>query len=324
MATWLITGAAGFIGSNLGAHLLERGDTVIGLDDLSTGTRDNVDRLAALAGARFRFHEGSILDPALVARSLSGVDVVVHLAAQVSVQRSFEQVAYTNAVNVAGFLEVYGAAEKAGVKRLIYASSCAVYGDNPTLPLAEETPPQPLSPYAVSKLVNEQYAEVLRLRCDKMDAIGLRFFNIYGPWQDHRGGYAAVIPRWIDACLRGERRSSSATAAPRATSASSATSRASSRRSDETAPAETSASSTWAPASPPASPNSTPPSPLLSARAGVTPPREGPLHQPWRAGDIVHSRGSVERLRREVGIVPRTDLATGIGRLLEEQYGLRR
>lgn len=324
MATWLITGAAGFIGSNLGAHLLERGETVIGLDDFSTGTRDNVDRLAASAGARFRFHEGSILDPALVARSLSGVDVVVHLAAQVSVQRSFEDVAYTNAVNVAGFLEVHGAAEKAGVQRFIYASSCAVYGDNPALPLREETPPQPLSPYAVSKLVNEQYAEVLRLRCDKMDAIGLRFFNIYGPWQDHRGGYAAVIPRWIDACLRGERPivfgDGGATRdfcfvgdLARVIETIGRNGAGGNFRvfnvgtGVATSLAELYAAIVGA----------------LGAR-GVKPPPEGPLHQPWRAGDIVHSRGSVERLRREIGIVPSTDLATGIGRILEEQYGLRR
>jgi UDP-N-acetylglucosamine 4-epimerase len=319
---WLITGAAGFIGSNLAAHLLRRGDRVTGIDDLTTGLPANVDRVAAAGGQRFRFVEGSILDAGLLAEAMRGADVVVHLAAQVSVQKSFEDVQRTNEVNVAGFLAVHRHAAQAGVARLVYASSCAVYGDSDHLPLTEEAAARPLSPYAVSKLANEHYAEALRLRYPDLDAIGLRFFNIYGPWQDHRGGYAAVIPRWIDACLRQERpvvfgdgsasrdfcfvrdlaeviekAGRNGAAGPHRIFNVASGRQTSLRQLYEAIVA------------------------ALAAR-GVAPPGSGPLHQPWRAGDIVHSGGSVARLREGLGIVPGTDLAAGIGALLDEQHRL--
>jgi UDP-N-acetylglucosamine 4-epimerase len=319
---WLVTGAAGFIGSNLCAHLVGEGETVVGIDNFATGARANVDRVAALGGARFRFLEGSILDRRLLDRALAGVATVVHLAAQVSVQQSFDDVTHTNAVNVGGFLEVHGAAVAAGVRRFVYASSCAVYGDNPDLPLSEDAPPRPLSPYAVSKLVDEHYAAALRLRAPEMDAVGLRFFNIYGPWQDHRGGYAAVIPRWIDAVIRGERPviygdggatrdfcfvgdlaaviarigRDGAAGERRVLNVGTgvATSLIGLYRAIER---------------------------VLEAR-GIAPPGGGPDFQPWRAGDIVHSRGDISRLRDAIGSMPATDLATGIDRLLDAQYRL--
>jgi UDP-N-acetylglucosamine/UDP-N-acetylgalactosamine 4-epimerase len=323
-STWLVTGAAGFIGSNLCAHLLAEGEAVVGLDNFATGARTNIDRVAALGGDRFRFFEGSILDRDLVDRALVGVATVVHLAAQVSVQQSFNDVAHTNAVNVGGFLDMHAAASSAGVRRFIYASSCAVYGDNPDLPLSENALPRPLSPYAVSKLVGEHYASALRLRAPEMDAVGLRFFNIYGPWQDHRGGYAAVIPRWIDAFIRGERPvlfgDGGATrdfcfvgdlAAVIArigrdgvggerrvlnVGTGMGTSLIELYRTIES---------------------------VLKAR-GIAAPRGGPEHRPWRAGDIVHSRGDVSALREAIGSIPATDLAAGIDRLLDAQYRLPR
>jgi UDP-N-acetylglucosamine/UDP-N-acetylgalactosamine 4-epimerase len=318
---WLVTGAAGFIGSNLAAHLLELGDAVIGIDDFASGTRRNVDRLER-TGSGFRFVEGTILDAALVTRAMAGADAVVHLAAQVSVQRSFDDVAHTNAVNVAGFLEVHRAATAAGVPRFVYASSCAVYGDNPALPLTERSEPRPLSPYAVSKLADEHYAEALRPRNPGTDPVGLRFFNIYGPWQDHRGGYAAVIPRWIDACLRGER--------PILFGDGSATRDfcyvgdlaaviAHIGRHGVTGPHRlfnvgtgiaTSLDELYRAVA------------RALAMRGVRPPEQGPEHRPWRAGDILHSRGDVARMRRDIGKPAATDLVGGIGKLLEEQYGL--
>jgi UDP-N-acetylglucosamine 4-epimerase len=319
---WLITGAAGFIGSNLAAHLLRRGDRVVGIDDLTTGLAANIDRLAAAGGPRFRFVEASILDPGNLADAMQGAEVVVHLAAQISVQKSFEDVRRTNEVNVAGFLEVHRHAVAAGVARLVYASSCAVYGDSDDLPLTEEAATRPLSPYAVSKLANEHYAEALRPRHPGLDSIGLRFFNIYGPWQDHRGGYAAVIPRWIDACLREERPvlfgdgSASrdfcfvgdlAAVIERAGRHGAAGPH---RVFNVGSGRQTSLLQLYQAVAA-----------ALEAR-GVAPPTLGPLHQPWRSGDIVHSGGSVARLRQGLGIVPDTDLATGIGAILREQHRL--
>ena len=203
--SWLVTGAAGFIGCNLSAHLLENGSSVVGFDNFLTGKRENIVRLQAAYPETFRFIEGDILNAYEIHGAAAGCANVAHLAAQVSVQRSIDDMAETNAINVDGFLNVYDAALKAGAKRFIYASSCAVYGDNLDLPLRESSASAPLSPYAVSKLANELYAGVLSRLHPSMTATGLRFFNIYGPWQDHNGGYAAVIPKWIAAVINGER-----------------------------------------------------------------------------------------------------------------------
>ena len=202
--TWLVTGAAGFIGSNLSSHLLEAGERVVGFDNFASGTKANVERLSAAEGD-FAFVEGDIRDADAVIKAARGARVVVHLAAQVAVQESIEDFAYTDSVNVGGFLNVLSAAGGAKAETFIYASSCAVYGDAPALPLPEGEPPRPLSPYAVSKLADEHYAGVIDQSLAGTALLGFRLFNIYGPWQDASGGYAAVIPKWIECCLEGRR-----------------------------------------------------------------------------------------------------------------------
>ncbi len=203
--TWLITGAAGFVGGNLTEFILSKGESVIGLDNFSTGKRSNIERLAGLGGKNFRLIEGDIRDRAVLGKNLPGVDLVVHLAAQVSVQKSISDPEETRSNNVDGFVNILEAAGEAGCETFIYASSCAIYGDNDNLPLSEEDQPMPLSPYAESKLRNEGDAEGRVAVFPDMTIAGLRFFNIFGPWQDFTSGYAAVIPKWIDLCLRGER-----------------------------------------------------------------------------------------------------------------------
>jgi UDP-N-acetylglucosamine 4-epimerase len=204
--TWLVTGAAGFIGSHLVARLLRLDQRVIGLDDFSTGKRSNV--AEALAGlgreqaARFRLDEGDIRDPAVCARAMAGVDVVLHEAALGSVPRSVADPIRTHDVNVTGFLRVLVAAREARVRRVVYASSSSVYGDHPALPKIEEATGVQLSPYAVSKLADERYAAAFA-RCYGMELIGLRYFNVFGPRQDPSGPYAAVIPQWFSSLLHG-------------------------------------------------------------------------------------------------------------------------
>ena len=201
---WLVTGAAGFIGSHLVERLLELDQRVIGLDDLSTGFRRNIDGFqtptAADGERRFTFIEGSICDPEVCRRALSGVEVVLHNAAIGSVPRSLENPIRTNAANVTGFLQMLVAARDAGVKRFVYAASSSTYGDHPDLPKVEHRIGRPLSPYAVTKLVNELYADMFA-RVYGTSTVGLRYFNVFGPRQDPDGAYAAVIPRWIAAMI---------------------------------------------------------------------------------------------------------------------------
>lgn len=203
--SWLVTGAAGFIGCNVVHTLLSRGDEVVGFDNFFSGERANVDRLEQGHAGRFKFVEGDILDQAALERALDGCAKVVHLAGQVSVARSIDDPEETHAVNGTGFLRTFSAATNSGVESFIYASSCAVYGDNPVLPLAEDASPRPMSPYAATKLSNEAYAAGLSVMAPNMTSVGLRFFNIFGPWQSVTGGYAAVVPRWINLLLEGGR-----------------------------------------------------------------------------------------------------------------------
>jgi len=201
---WLLTGAAGFIGSHLLEALLAGGQQVVGLDDFSTGHRRNLDEVCAAVGEeawqRLRFVEASIVDPAACAEACAGVDVVLHQAALGSVPRSIADPLATHAANATGFLNMLVAARDAGVGRFVYAASSSTYGDHPGLPKVEETIGRPLSPYAVTKYVNELYAEVFG-RCYGMATIGLRYFNVFGSRQDPEGPYAAVIPRWARAML---------------------------------------------------------------------------------------------------------------------------
>lgn len=203
---WLVTGAAGFIASHLVERLLSLGQTVTGLDNLATGHRRNVDAVLAAVpperAARFTFLEGDVRDPDACRRACEGADVVLHQAALGSVPRSLQNPLATHDVNVTGFLQVLEAARATGVRRVVYASSSSVYGDHPGLPKVEELVGRPLSPYAASKALDEQYADVWR-RCYALEPIGLRYFNVFGPRQDPGGPYAAVIPLWFAGLLRG-------------------------------------------------------------------------------------------------------------------------
>jgi len=205
--TWLVTGVAGFIGSNLLEQLLNLDQTVVGLDNCSTGKQRNLDEVEALVGAgrwaRFRLVEGDIRDLDTCRGVCRGVDYVLHQAALGSVPPSLEDPLLTNANNVTGFLNMLVAARDAGVKRFVYAASSSTYGDHPALPKVEEQIGRPLSPYAVTKYVNELYADVFS-RCYGLRTAGLRYFNIFGPRQDPDGAYAAVIPKWVSSLLHGE------------------------------------------------------------------------------------------------------------------------
>jgi UDP-N-acetylglucosamine 4-epimerase len=194
--TWLVTGAAGFIGSHLAERLLALGQTVIGLDNFATGKRENLP-------AGMRFIEGDIRSLDACERACSGVDVVLHQAALGSVPRSIDDPVASTAANVAGFLNMLVAARDAGVGRFVYASSSAVYGDSPALPKVEAVTGRAVSPYGLTKQVNELYADVFDA-CYGYKSIGLRYFNVFGPRQDPNGAYASVIPAWIGALLRGQ------------------------------------------------------------------------------------------------------------------------
>jgi UDP-N-acetylglucosamine 4-epimerase len=204
---WLVTGVAGFIGSNLLQALLEMEQQVSGLDDFSTGKRANLDEVRALVGderyAGFRFLEADVSSPEACREAVAGVDVVLHQAALGSVPRSVEEPLDSNRANVTGHLALLEAARQAGVRRFVYASSSSVYGDSPRMPKVEEDIGDPISPYAVTKMANELYATCYG-HLHGMETAGLRYFNVFGPRQDPDGAYAAVIPRWIAAMLRGE------------------------------------------------------------------------------------------------------------------------
>jgi len=194
----LVTGGAGFIGAHLVESLVEAGARVRVLDDLSTGRREN---LAAL-GDRVELTVGDIRDLGCCRQACEGASYVFHHAALGSVPRSMEDPATTLSINVAGTANVFSAARDAGVVRLVYASSSAVYGDTERLPKREGEEGVALSPYALSKVMNEELADVFG-RCFRLPAIGLRYFNVYGPRQDPAGPYAAVVPRFVAACLAG-------------------------------------------------------------------------------------------------------------------------
>ncbi len=319
---WLVTGSAGFIGSNLCARILAGGGNVVGLDNFATGKQENVARVMAEAGGRYRFIDGDICDRQLVAGLLQGIDAVVHLAAQGSVQKSFADVGHNNRQNIDGFVSVLSAAGEKGVPRFIYASSCAVYGDTEELPIGEGLCPRPLSPYASSKLLNDLLAGNLRHLYPATSFSGLRFFNIFGPWQDPLGDYAAVIPRWIDRCISGQRpivfgdgsatrdfcyvgnvcdlviRVGSGQAGPAQGVYNVASGTATSLTALCTAVLD-----------------------ALRGR-GVALPFDGPEHLPWREGDIVHSLGDIKSAQRDLGFSPALDLRQGIDAILDEQYRL--
>lgn len=204
---WLITGVAGFIGSNLLETLLSLDQTVVGIDNFSTGYQENLDEVRSIVSVkqwdRYSFHYGDIRNLQDCLKACQGVDYVLHQAAIGSVPRSIEDPIKTNENNIDGFLNMLVAARDQKTKCFVYAASSSTYGDHPGLPKQEEKIGRPLSPYAVTKLVNEIYADVF-FRTYGLNTIGLRYFNVFGKRQDPAGAYAAVIPRWISSILRDE------------------------------------------------------------------------------------------------------------------------
>ncbi len=209
--TWLITGVAGFIGSNLLETLLALNQRVVGLDNFSTGHQHNLDEVQRLVSApqwkNFRFLRGDIREvkdcKAAMACDGAAVDYVLHHAALGSVPRSIEDPIITNQSNIDGTLNMLVAARDAKVRRIVYAASSSTYGDHPGLPKVEDVIGKPLSPYAVTKYVNELYADVFS-RLYGLTTVGLRYFNVFGPRQDPDGAYAAVIPKWVSSLIKGE------------------------------------------------------------------------------------------------------------------------
>ena len=205
--TWLVTGVAGFIGSNLLETLLNLDQRVVGLDSFATGHQRNLDEVETLVTpaqwANFDFIQGDIRQLGDCQKACDGVDYVLHQAALGSVPRSLADPIATNETNITGFLNMLVAARDAKVKSFTYAASSSTYGDHPALPKVEENIGNPLSPYAVTKYVNELYASVFA-RSYGFETIGLRYFNVFGPRQDPNGAYAAVIPKWTAALLKGE------------------------------------------------------------------------------------------------------------------------
>lgn len=205
--TWLVTGVAGFIGSNLLEQLLSLGQRVVGLDNFSTGFQHNLDEVQATVSAEqwqnFKFIRGDICNLEDCQAACAGVDYVLHQAALGSVPRSIENPIATNASNISGFVNMLVAAKETQVKNFVYAASSSTYGDHPALPKQEDIIGNPLSPYAVTKYVNELYASVFQ-RCYGFNSIGLRYFNIFGKRQTPDGAYAAVIPKWTAAMIQGD------------------------------------------------------------------------------------------------------------------------
>lgn len=205
--TWLLTGVAGFIGSNLLETLLKLNQKVVGLDNFATGHQHNLDEVQNLVSveqwANFKFYEGDIRNLEDCQKACANVDYVLHQAALGSVPRSIADPITTNAANITGFLNMLTAARDAEVKSFTYAASSSTYGDHPALPKVEENIGKPLSPYAVTKYVNELYAEVFA-RTYGFKTIGLRYFNVFGKRQDPNGAYAAVIPKWTVSMVKGE------------------------------------------------------------------------------------------------------------------------
>ena len=206
-STWVITGVAGFIGSNLLETLLKLNQKVVGLDNYATGYQHNLELVKQVVSPEqwqnFRFIDGDICNLDHCRNAVAGADYVLHQAALGSVPRSIEDPLLTNASNIDGFTNMLVAARDAKVKRFVYAASSSTYGDHPGLPKVEDVIGKPLSPYAVTKYVNELYGDVFA-RCYDFKTIGLRYFNIFGPRQDPDGAYAAVIPKWVANMIKNE------------------------------------------------------------------------------------------------------------------------
>lgn len=319
---WLVTGCAGFIGSNLAAYLLERGHMVSGLDNFFSGKRANIDRLEKQYGNRFTFNEGDINDRRALSLALDGCGTIAHLAAQVSVVRSIDMPEETHEVNTTGFMSVIQEASKAGTNRLVYASSCAVYGDNDALPLKEDSELRPMSPYSSSKLANEAYASGFAVVAPELTMTGLRFFNIFGAWQDAAGGYAAVIPKWIGLLMEGREPvlfgdGSATRDFCHVDNVCEAISLAAERDPQSSNPVFNIATGV-------AKPLGTLYETIVSALRdhGVDVQHREPRKEPPRPGEILHSHGSPDRAEEVLGFRPKIGLDEGLRRTLAQEYGL--
>jgi UDP-N-acetylglucosamine 4-epimerase len=317
---WLVTGSAGFIGSHLVETLLGLGQEVVSLDNFATGYRTNLEEVRRAVGddawRRHRFIEGDIVDPAACRQACQGVDVVLHQAALGSVPRSIEDPLRTHAANATGFLNMLVAARDAGVRRFVYAASSSTYGDDPSLPKVEDLIGRPLSPYAVTKYLNELYADVFA-SCYGVESIGLRYFNVFGARQDPEGAYAAVIPRWVRAMLRGERVSIYgdgetsrdfcyvANAVQANLRAAVATEPAALNQVYNVAVGDRTTLNEL--------------HRVLVELLGERLPRlrvPAPVHEAFRPGDVRHSQADVGKARRLLGYVPTHDLRAGLAAAL--------
>lgn len=313
---WLVTGAAGFIGSHLVEALLAAGQWVRGLDNFATGHRRNVEAVRAAAGAegaaRYDFVEADIRDRDACAAAVEGVDFVLHQAALGSVPRSVADPLASHDANVTGFINMLDAARRAWVQRFVYAASSSTYGDHPDLPKQEDRIGNPLSPYAATKLIDEIYASVYA-RSYGMKAIGLRYFNVFGPRQDPEGAYAAVIPKWTAAMIRGDTVTINgdgetsrdfcfvANAVQANLRAALAGEEASGEVYNVAYGARTSLNQLFAAIRD------------NLAALGID-YRLEPVHADFRAGDVRHSLADIAKARRLIGYSPSHDFAAGLSR----------
>lgn len=312
--TWLVTGVAGFIGSNLLETLLKLDQRVVGMDNFATGHQRNLDEVKGQVSLaqweNFKFIEGDIRKLADCQHACSGVDCVLHQAALGSVPRSLADPVATNETNISGFLNMLVAAREASVQSFTYAASSSTYGDHPALPKVEEKIGNPLSSYAVTKYVNELYANVFA-RSYRFKAIGLRYFNVFGPRQDPDGAYAAVIPKWTDALIKGETVFINgdgetsrdfcfvANAVQANLLAATATDEAKDQVYNVAVGDRTTLNQLFAA--------------LRDAlhNYGVNPSTQ-PRYQDFRAGDVRHSQADISKAQRLLGYVPTHDIQNGI------------
>jgi UDP-glucose 4-epimerase len=306
MALYLVTGGAGFIGSSIAETLLAGGDSVRILDDFSSGRREN---LATLPG-KHELVEGTIVDPKTVEAAMRGVEVVFHEAAIPSVFRSVEDPASTMLAGVQGTTVVLDAARRAGVKRVVFAASSSAYGDTPTLPKIETMTPQPLSPYAVSKLTCEHLMRVFA-QLYGLETVSLRYFNVFGPRQDPKSEYAAVVPKFVTAALRKERpivfgdgeQTRDFCYIENAVRANLLAARTPKKLAGEVVNV--------------ACAERTSLNQLLRIVGELTGTRPDPVHKPARAGDVRDSLASIDAARELLGYTPAVDVREGLKRTIE-------
>jgi UDP-glucose 4-epimerase len=314
MATYLVTGGAGFIGSHIAVRLVQDGHVVRVLDNLSTGRTANLDVIRATApSGAFQWQEGDIRSLATCRDACRGVDYVLHQAALASVQRSMENPSDTVDVNVGGLVNVLSAAREHRVRRVVCASSSSVYGDTPTLPKHEEMPTAPLSPYAASKAAGEMFARVFATMLE-LPVVSLRYFNVFGPRQDPQSQYAAVIPLFASALRDGQRpriygdgeQSRDFTYIDNVVEANLA---ACTQGAGEGQAINVACGERYTLLA------------LLQTMGRILDVRAEPEFLPARPGDVRHSQASIERARRELGFTPRVGFEEGLRRTVEYYRG---